>query len=111
VDTLNIFHHFTLFYNCSYVIYNNIGDIMFETENKYYQENRDILREKYIGKAIVIVGDTVIGAYDNIGDAYKETIRVKAPGTFCLKNIPVDPNDAYIEDHPRISPIRRFVHA
>ena len=83
---------------------------MFEAENKFYQENREILREKYMGKAIVIVGNAVIGAYDDIGKAYKETIRVKAPGTFCLKNIPIDSNDAYLEDHPRISPIRRFVH-
>jgi len=84
---------------------------MFETENKFYQENRETIREKYVGKAIVIVGEAVVGAYDNIGDAYKNTLKTNKPGTFCLKNIPVDPNDAYLEDHPRISPIRRFVHA
>jgi len=48
---------------------------MFEIENKYYKENRETLREKYIGKAIVIVGEAVIGAYDNIGDAYKDMLR------------------------------------
>jgi len=88
-----------------------IGDNMFETENKFYQDNRDIIREKYIGKAIAIVGETIIGAYNNIGEAYAETLKSKKPGTFCLKNIPVDPNDAYLEDHPRISPIRRFINA
>jgi hypothetical protein len=34
---------------------------MFEKENRYYEENRDALREKYLGKAIAIVGDSVIG--------------------------------------------------
>nr|AGS51649.1 hypothetical protein [uncultured bacterium contig00026] len=84
---------------------------MFETENKFYQENRETLREKYLGKAIVIVGETIIGTYDNIGEAYKETIKNRKPGSFCLKNIPIDPNEAYSEDHPRISPIRGFTHA
>ena len=84
---------------------------MFEVENQFYEENRDTLREKYLGKAIVIVDNAVIGIYDNIGDAYKETLKTRKPGTFCLKNIPVDPNDAYIEDHPRLTPIRWPTHA
>jgi len=84
---------------------------MFEVENQYYQENREAIREKYIGKAIAIVGNTVVGTYDNMGDAYKEIIKTRKPGTFCLKNIPVDPDEAYIEDHPRLTPIRRPVHA
>jgi hypothetical protein len=79
---------------------------MFETENQFYQENRETLREQYLGKAVVIVGETVIGAYDNMGDAYKETLKTREPGTFCLKNIPVDPKEAYIEDHPRLTPVR-----
>jgi hypothetical protein len=84
---------------------------MFEVENKFYQENRETLREKYLGKAIVIVGESIIGTYDNIGEAYKETMKIKKPGSFCLKNIPIDPTEAYNEDHPRISPIRGFTHA
>jgi hypothetical protein len=82
---------------------------MFEAENKYYRENRDSLREKYLGKAIAIVGEAVVGVYDNIGEAYRESVKSRKPGTFCLKNIPVDPNDAYIEEHPRLSPIKGFV--
>jgi hypothetical protein len=84
---------------------------MFEAENQFYQANRENLREKYLGKAIVIVGETIIGAYDSIGEAYKETLKTRKPGTFCLKNIPVDPNEAYIEDHPRLTPIRWPSHA
>jgi len=84
---------------------------MFEVENQYYQENREAIREKYIGKAIAIVGNTIVGVYDNIGEAYKETLKTRKPGTFCLKNIPVDSKEAYIEDHPRLTPVRRPVHA
>ena len=79
---------------------------MFEEENKYYEENKEIIREKHLGKAIVIVGKSVIGVYDNMGEAYNETLKTREPGSFCLKRIPVDPNDAYIEDHPRLTPIR-----
>ena len=84
---------------------------MFEVENRFYHDNRDNLREKYLGKAIVIIGENVVGAYNNIGEAYTETLKIKKPGTFCLKNIPIDPKEAHIEDHPRLSPIRRFIHA
>ena len=84
---------------------------MFEAENLFYEENRESIREKYLGKAIVIIGNTIIGVYDNIGEAYKETLKTRKPGTFCLKNIPVDPDEAYIEDHPRLTHIRWPVHA
>jgi len=84
---------------------------MFEAENQFYEENREFLREKYLGKAIVIIGETIIGVYDNIGEAYKETLKTRKPGTFCLKNIPVDPDEAYIEDHPRLTHIRWPAHA
>ena len=46
---------------------------MFEVENKYYQENRDILREKYLGKRLVIVNDQILGVYDTNTEAIKET--------------------------------------
>jgi hypothetical protein len=84
---------------------------MFEVENQFYQENRESLREKYLGKAIVIVGKTVIGSYNDIGEAYRETLKTREPGTFCLKNIPEDPAEAYTEDHPRLTPIRWPAHA
>ena len=84
---------------------------MFEVENKFYEDNREDIRKQYLGKAIVIVGNTVIGSYNNIGEAYKETIKVREPGSFCLKNIPTDPEQAHIEDHPRLTPFRWPVHA
>lgn len=84
---------------------------MFEVENKYYNDNREVIREKYLGKSIAIVKDTIIGVYNDIGEAYKETLKTRKPGTFCLKNIPINPKEAFIEDHPRLSPINWSAHA
>jgi len=84
---------------------------MFEVENKFYENNKEDIRRKYQGKAIVIVGDSIIGSYDDIGEAYKDMIIKREPGSFCLKNISINPEQAYIEDHPRLSPFRLPVHA
>ena len=60
---------------------------MFEAENKFYEENRETLREKYLGKRVVIVKDKILGVYDSDADAPK-TMEL---GTFCVKYIPVNP--------------------
>ena len=60
-------------------------------ENKFYQENRDTLREKYLGKRLVIVDDQILGVYDSDTEAIKETPMEL--GTYCIKYIPVDPAD------------------
>jgi hypothetical protein len=63
---------------------------MFEQENAFYKAHRDMLRKKYLGKNIVIVGDKVIGVYDDLDAAVDETTKTHAMGTFCVKEIPVD---------------------
>jgi hypothetical protein len=42
---------------------------MFEAKNEDYGENREILREKYLGKRVVIVKDKVLGVYDTDSEA------------------------------------------
>jgi len=69
---------------------------MYEAENKFYQENREALREKYLGKRIIIVKDKILGAYDTNTEALDEATKTMAMGTFCLKYIPVDPKDEKI---------------
>ena len=64
---------------------------MFEKENKYYQENRETFRQKYLGKRVVIVDDQILGVYDSDSEAIAETSKTMEPGTFCIKYIPVDP--------------------
>ena len=68
---------------------------MFELENKFYQENRESFREKYLGKRVVIVKDKILGVYDSDTEALDETTKTMEMGTFCVKYIPVDPKDEY----------------
>jgi hypothetical protein len=68
---------------------------MFEAENKFYEENRKTFREKYLGKRVVIVKDKVLGAYDTDSEAIDETTKTMELGTFCIKYIPVNPEEEY----------------
>jgi hypothetical protein len=68
---------------------------MFEAENKFYDENRAALREKYLGKRVVIVQDKILEVYDTDSEAIAETSKTMEPGTFCVKYIPVDPAEEY----------------
>ncbi|WP_461255430.1 DUF5678 domain-containing protein [Treponema sp. R80B11-R83G3] len=64
-----------------------------EREFDYYQKNMTEIREKYLGKEIVIVGDQIIAAYDNLEEAYTETVKSYKPGTFMLYQVPVNMED------------------
>ena len=73
---------------------------MYETEKAFYQANKPSLREKYIGKHIVIIGENIVGVYDDAGAAYHETIKTHPLGSFMLQAVPEN-----IEDEiPYISP-------
>jgi len=66
---------------------------MFEAENKFFEENRETFREKYLGKRVVIVKDRILGAYDTDTEAIDETLKTMELGTFCIKYIPVNPEE------------------
>jgi len=68
---------------------------MFEVENQFYEENRETLREKYLGKRVVIVKDKILGVYDSDSEAITEMTKTMELGTFCIKQIPVDPAEDY----------------
>jgi hypothetical protein len=68
---------------------------MFEVENKFYEENQTFLREKYLGKRVVIAKDKILGVYDTDSEAIAETSKTMELGTFCIKYIPVDPSEEY----------------
>ncbi|MCL2720180.1 MAG: DUF5678 domain-containing protein [Treponema sp.] len=61
---------------------------MLENEYEFYGNNRSEIRKKFLGKHIVIVGNQVIASYDNLEDAYKETIKTYSPGSFMLHHVP-----------------------
>jgi len=69
---------------------------MFEQENKFYKENKDYLCEHYLGKEVVIVGNSVIAAYDDLGTAVRETAKTYEPGSFCVKNVSESPEEEVI---------------
>ena len=71
---------------------------MLEAEHKFYMDNRESLREKYLGKRIVIVKNQILGVYDTDSQAIDETTKTMKLGTFCVKYIPVDPQ----EEYPRV---------
>ena len=66
---------------------------MFEKESQFYQENKQTIREKYLGKYVVIIGSTILGAYDDVGEAYREAAKTNPPGSFMIQDIPVDIED------------------
>ncbi len=74
-----------------------------EKEFDYYIENQDDLVKRYNGKVIVIKGQQVIGAYDSIPDAIKETMKNHELGTFLTQRC--EPGtDAYtMKFHSRVA--------
>jgi hypothetical protein len=48
---------------------------MLEKEFEFYENNKSEIRERHLGKKIVIVGDQIIGVYDDIDKAYQETLK------------------------------------
>jgi hypothetical protein len=73
---------------------------MLEKEFEFYKTNRMEIREKYLGKQIVIVGNQIIGAYDDLDKAYQETIKNYTPGTFMIHDVPIDIEDEIVHLSP-----------
>jgi hypothetical protein len=65
---------------------------MLEQEQKFYTGHREELREKYLGKRIVIVGEEFLGVYESDREAL-DAMADREPGTFMVKYVPVDPED------------------
>lgn len=58
---------------------------MLEREFEYYLEHQVDLVQKYNDKFIVIMGKTVVEAYDSIEDAYCESLEKYEEGTFLIQ--------------------------
>ena len=58
---------------------------MLEREFKFYVEHQDELVKQYRDKYLVIVGEEVIAAYDDITIAYLESKKRYKPGTFMIQ--------------------------
>jgi hypothetical protein len=75
---------------------------MLEKEQAFYETHRDEIRANYIGKEVVLTADRIIGAYDDVGEAYDEAIKVAKLGHFMIKYIPEDPTKETIHIIPTI---------
>jgi hypothetical protein len=69
---------------------------LFEEALAFYATNKPIIREKYLGKQVVISGDKILGAYDDVGKAYQEAIKTVPLGSFVIKDIPENIEDEVI---------------
>ena len=73
---------------------------MSEKEFEFYENNKTAIREKYLVKRIVIIGNEIVGAYDDIDEAYQEATRTYAPGTFMIHDVPVNIEDEVVHLSP-----------
>ncbi|MDR1316692.1 MAG: hypothetical protein LBK13_07445 [Spirochaetales bacterium] len=64
---------------------------MYEQENAFYEANIDMLRGKYLDKELVIAGNTILGVYDDLGTAVRETVKTHPRGTFTIKHVRAKP--------------------
>jgi hypothetical protein len=46
-------------------------NLLFKQALAFYATNKPVIREKYLGKQVVISGDKILGAYDDVGKAYQ----------------------------------------
>ena len=60
----------------------------------FYLKKQESLVEEYNGKIIVIKNCNVLGAYDTHLDAFTETIKTHARGTFIIQRVSKG-NEAY----------------
>ena len=56
-------------------------------EFQYYIDNQEELALKHNNKFIVIVGDKVVGVYDNISEAYSKPQEKYTLGTFFIQEV------------------------
>jgi len=71
-----------------------------EKEYDFYKKNMSVIREKYLGKRVVIIGEEIIASYDDFEEAYKETAKLYEPGTFMIYPVPVNVEDEVITLSP-----------
>jgi len=58
---------------------------MLEKEFRYYLAHQDELVKKYNGRVLVIIGETVVGDYDDSEEAYLASKENHELGTFLIQ--------------------------
>jgi hypothetical protein len=78
---------------------------MFEQENAFYEAHKEEFHQKYLNKWLVIVGDSLFGAYDTPKEAITSTTKHYKPGEFMVR-LPANDGKVF-----RIGPFIRIHHA
>lgn len=79
-----------------------ISRIMLDTEFQYYLSHQKELVKKYNGKHIVIIGTTVVGAYESHIDAVLKSRESYKPGTFLVQKCSQGNRDYTVMYHSHI---------
>ncbi|MGH7202934.1 MAG: hypothetical protein ACREHC_00645 [Candidatus Levyibacteriota bacterium] len=58
---------------------------MLDKEYKYYKDNQESLLQKHKNKVLVIIGEEVVGVYDDEASAYQDSISKYKLGTFLIQ--------------------------
>jgi hypothetical protein len=56
-----------------------------EPEFEFFLKHQNELVEQYGGKVVAIKGETVLGAFDDVAEAVRETSKTHALGTFLVQ--------------------------
>jgi len=59
---------------------------MLRDDFQYYLDHQTELIKEYSGKFIVIKNKKLLGAYSTPSEAYSETAKTEAPGTFLIQH-------------------------
>jgi hypothetical protein len=61
-------------------------DMILAKEFKFYNDHQEELQEKYLGRFIVIKGESVVGDYGSELEAYTEAKKNHEVGTFLIQH-------------------------
>ena len=78
---------------------------MLDKEFNYYLSHQNELLAQYNGKYLVIVGDGVVGAYDDRADAYYSSLEKYEPGTFMIQLCTPGDGAYTVRYYNRVSPV------
>jgi len=69
---------------------------MLDNEFSYYLDNQEELLKEYNGRVLVIIGEQVVGDFDNYEDALFDSVKKYELGTFLLQEC-TEGEEAYTE--------------
>lgn len=58
---------------------------MLDTEYKFYKSHQKEFLKQYKGKALVIVGEKIVGIYEDESKAYQDSVSKYKLGTFLIQ--------------------------